>query len=457
MQTLTSTKLSESVPGPHEDFLLGSMRAIRRDRLKFVLDMALQYRDVVKFHIAYIPIVQINHPEGIQRVLQDNNRNYHKGFDMVPTLEMTLGHGLLTNEGESWLHQRRLMSPVFHHHNVESFGELMTRMASAHIAQWETRAQARQPLNLAPDMMQLTLDIVTHALFGADVTNQFPRIGEAINVMLRDAILRFDLPFYPPPAVPTPHNRRFRRAMATLNQVIYGIINERRLHPTGTNDLLNLLLNARDEETGAQMDDKQLRDEVITLFLAGHETTANWLAWAFYLLAQHPDVEARVRQELVQTLDARVPTVADLPSLAYTRRMLDETLRLYPSAWILNRVALESDEICGYPIPARSFVAISPYVMHHHPKYWDNPERFDPDRFAPEREAHRPRFVYFPFGSGPRLCIGRGFAQVEAQLVLATILQKCRLTLAPGADVGMEPLVTLRPRGGLPMMVDWNG
>ncbi len=444
----------KSIPGPRGLPLLGVMPALRRDRLQFVLDMATQYGDVVKFKVLNISLIQVNHPDAIQHVLQDNNKNYHKGFEAFPTLEMTLGHGLLTNEGESWLKQRRLMAPVFHQRNIERMGEMMTRRALEMFeTRWTSAARHGETLNVAGEMMSLTLDIVTDALFSSSVSAQANAVGQAVSVLLQDVTLRFDFPFYPRPNIPTPHNRAYTRSVKELNNIIYGFIRERREHPNGHHDLLQLLLDAQDQESGEGMNDKQLRDELITLFIAGHETTANLLAWTFYLLSQHPEVEARLHNEIDSVLNGRTPTANDLHNLSYTRRVLDETLRLYPPAWIINRTNLADDELCGYKIPARSFLAISPFVMHRHPAYWDNPAKFDPDRFLPERAKQYHRYIYFPFGGGPRLCIGKGFAQVEAQLILAALAQRCRLTLAENARVEMQAVATLRPKGGLFMNV----
>jgi cytochrome P450 len=444
----------QTIPGPRGIPLLGVIPEIRRDRLKFVLDMAVQYGDVAQYNVLNVTLYQINHPDAIQSVLQENNKNYYKGFDAIPTLDMTLGKGLLTNEGDAWLKQRRLMSPVFHHRNIEAMGDMMTRRATAmYETRWAPAARDGQTVNIAAEMMQLTLDIVADALFSANVSDKAKAVGDAVTVLTEDATLRFDFPVYPQPKIPTPHNRAFVRSLKELNQIIYGLVNERRAHPNGHHDLLQLLLDARDPDTGEAMSDKQLRDELITLFIAGHETTANLLTWTFYLLSQHPDAAAQARAEVDAGLNGRTPTANDLPSLPYTRRVLDEALRLYPPAWILNRQNLAEDELCGYKIPAHSFVALSPYVMHRHPKYWDAPETFDPDRFLPERAQARHRFVYFPFGGGPRLCIGKGFAQVEAHLILVALLQRCTWTLAPHARVEPQALITLRPKYGLPMQV----
>jgi cytochrome P450 len=279
-------------------------------------------------------------------------------------------------------------------------------------------------------------------------------VAQAVTTLIEDIGYRFAVPFYPPPRVPTPRNRRHRLALAALDHAIYEIIAARRRGDTSGDDLLGLLIDVRDEQSGEGMSDRQLRDEVITLFVAGHETTAVALAWAWHLLAEHPGAAERVRAELAGALGDRAPATADLPQLPYARMVIDEAMRLYPPAWITNRQAIADDEICGYHIPAGAIVLISPYVMHRHPAYWENPERFDPERFTPERSAGRPHYAYFPFGGGPRQCIGKGLALMEAQLILGAVAQRFRLGHVPGHVVEPQALVTLRPRGGLPMIVE---
>jgi len=291
-------------------------------------------------------------------------------------------------------------------------------------------------------------------LFSAKVTDETNAIGQAITTIMGNIEFRYVVPFYPSVSVPTPRNRRHLAALRTLDQIVYGILHERRRHPRPADrsgDLLSLLIEARDEETGEGMSDKQLRDEVLTLFVAGHESTANALAWTFYLLSQHPEAERRLRAELAEALAGGTPTVADLPNLPYTRMVIEESMRLYPPAWIMIRSAVADDEICGYRIPANATVLISPYVIHRLPAFWEAPAEFDPERFTPERSAGRPPFAYFPFGGGPHQCIGKGYALQAAQLILATVAQRFRLRLAPGQAVEPQALLTLRPRGGLPM------
>jgi cytochrome P450 len=346
------------------------------------------------------------------------------------------------------------MQPAFHRQRIAAFGELMTDATLKMLDRWEPST----PVDVAARMTRLTLDIATGALFHAHVGEEPETIARAVTTLLQEVNYRFEVPFYPPLGVPTPRNRRLRAAVRALDRAMYSIIEDHRRAGEGEGDLLSLLMEARDEETGQAMSDRQLRDEVITLFIAGHETTANALAWTFYLLAKHPQAEERLRDELDGVLgtggDRQPPTVADLPRLPYARIVVEEAMRLYPPAWITDRQALAEDEIRGHRIPKGAHIVISPYVTHRLPDLWEDPETFDPERFSPERSAGRARYAYFPFGGGPRQCIGKGMALVEAQLILATVAHRYRLRLASDRPVEPEALVTLRPRDGLPMVVE---
>jgi cytochrome P450 len=300
-------------------------------------------------------------------------------------------------------------------------------------------------------MMRLTLGMAGKTLFSMDLSNEADEVGRAAATVIQYANDRFTRLLPLPTNIPTPHNRRFWKALRTLDTVVQGIIDVRRREEKDAGDLLSMLLLARDEETGEGMNDQQLRDEVRAFILAGHETTAAALAWTWYLLAQHPHIEHRLHTELVTVLDGRSPTFEDLPKLTYTKMVLEESMRLYPPGWGFERRAVADDEIGGYHIPADSLVLISPYVTHRHSAFWEDPERFDPERFTPEPLAGRPRYTYFPFGGGPRQCIGNEFAIVQCQLIIAMVAQTYRLRLVPGHPVEPEPSVTLRPRHGLLM------
>ena len=448
--TIDETKLTAQVPpGPRGNVVLGSIGDIYRDRLRFVLDVAGTYGDVARYRVAHMRMYQVSSPEGVGRILHDNHRNYSKDVATFGTLRLFLGNGLFTSDGDFWRRQRRLAQPAFHRRRVAAFGGLMTDATLEMLDHWRPLADRGQPLDVGAEFSRLTMEVVTRALFSTSVEGDISTIGRAIATLLDDVTFRFTFPFYPPLRVPTPRNRRFLAARAALDEVVYGIISGRRRSPGEHDDLLALLMEARDEDSGEGMSDKQLRDEVITLFLAGHETTANALTWASYLLSTHVDVARRLKAEVDEELEGRVPTASDVANLPYTRMVIDETLRLYPPAWITNRRAIEDDMVSGYQIPAGAIVSISPYVTHRDPALWENPEGFDPDRFSLERAAGRPHYAYFPFGGGPRQCIGKGFALMEATLVLALLYQRCKMHLVPGRKVETEALATLRPRYGM--------
>lgn len=435
-------------PGRRGHLLWGSMFEFQRDPLRFIREVTNNYGDVVRYRMGHMIWYQANHPDGVRRVLQENNRNYGKGTLTLGILKPVLGEGLLTSEGDLWRRQRRLMQPVFHRRSVAAFGEIMTRETLAMLDRW----RPGEPLDVAAEMSRLTLNVVTGALFHSHAGDEPEVIGRAVGTLVEEISYRFQVPIYPPRYVPTRRNRRMNAAQQTIDRAVYRIIQERRAG-TDAEDLLSLLMHTRDKETGEAMSDRQLRDEAITLYLAGHETTANALAWTFYLLARNPEAEHRLRAELNEALGEALPTAGDLPSLPYARMVVEEAMRLYPPVWITNRQAVAEDEICGYHVPADQIVMVCPYVLHRHPNYWERPEEFDPERFASGQVRDRPRFAYFPFGGGPRQCIGRDMALVEAQLILATVLQRYRLQLANDRAVEPVPAVTLRPKGGLPMIV----
>ena len=416
----------------------------RRDPLKFLRWAAREYGDVVRFDAWPFIVHVLHHPDHIKHVLQDNNRNYWKG-NLMRRVKPLIGEGLFTSEGDFWRRQRRLAQPAFHHQRIEGFVTLMSTAGARMLDGWETAAAQGSPIDLMEQMSRVTLRVVGQALFGVDLIGEAAGVGRAMLSALQFVSEEAFSLFQSWLIVPTPRNLRFRRARAALDRVVFDIIDRRR-SAGGGDDLLAMLMAARDEETGEGMSARQLRDEIMTLMLAGHETTAVTLAWACLLLAQHPEVGDSVRCEVAKVLGGRAPELADLPRLELTRRVIDETLRLYPPVAVISRETYAADEIDGYAIPAKSGVMLSPYVTHRHPAFWDDPERFDPERFTPEQVAARPRFAYFPFSGGPRLCIGNEFALMEAQILLAMIMQRYRVEVAPGHTVQHEIRVTLRPR-----------
>jgi cytochrome P450 len=440
----------KAAPGPRGHLLLGSARDIQRDPLRFGLAMTQRYGDIVRIRLLLWPAYLVNHPDGVKHVLQENQQNYNKDLYPYQIFKPLLGRGLVTNDGKSWLHQRRLMQPAFHRKRLAAFGSLMTDATVMMLDRWQDFAERAQQLDIAAEMLRLTLRIVGQALFNIDLSDETRIVGQAlitVNKLLSDYIYA---PF-PPLNVPTSRNRLIQTAFRTLDQVVQGIINQRRQQNMDTDDLLSMLLSVRDEETGQGMNDQQVRDEVMTLLIAGYETVSTALVWTWYLLSQYPEMEHRLHSELDIVLRGDQPTVEHLAVLTYTRMVIEEALRLYPPAWIFGRKAIAEDKIGGYFIPANSMILLSPYMTHRHPAFWEHPEVFDPERFTPERSAGRPHFAYFPFGGGPRMCIGSNFALMEMQLILATVAQHYKLRLVPGHTVEPEALLSLRPRYGLRM------
>lgn len=434
-------------PGPKPHFLIGNMPLASRDPLTVFSGWAKQYGDMFYYRAAWIQVYFLNHPELIEAVLVRNYQNFLKDH-VIRKSRWFFGDGLLTNEGESWLRQRRLAQPAFHRERIAAYGRIMTDYAGQMLDRWESG----QSLDIHQEMMQLTLRIVVRALFNVEA-EQIGALSRAMNVMMQQTTgLRLLLP---PVAryLPTPAMIAFRSSVGQLDQTVYGIIASQRKSATDCGDLLSMLMQARDED-GGRMTDKQLRDEVMTFLLAGHETTALALTWTWYLLSQHATIEEKLQEELDRVLDGRTPEYSDLPSLVYTERIIKESMRLYPPAWSLARTVISPFELRGYTIPAGANVVMSQWIMHRDPRYFPDPEQFDPDRWQPERTQKLPRFAYFPFGGGPRQCIGNSFAMMEAILLLAAIAQRFRLSACSDEALTPVPSFTLRPRNGLRMRLD---
>jgi cytochrome P450 len=434
-------------PGPKGKLLGGNFTAFRRNALSYLQAASREYGDVVYFRFGPQDVFFLNHPDYVKDVLVTHHQSFMKGRALQRAKRL-LGEGLLTSEGEFHRRQRRLAQPAFHRARIASYGEVMTAYATRASARWHDG----ETLDISQEMMRLTLAIVGKTLFDADVEAEADEIGAALTAVMElfDFLL---LPFSELlEKLPLPHVRRFRRAKGRLDETIYRIIEERRRSGGDRGDLLSMLLSARDEEgDGEQMTDLQVRDEVMTLFLAGHETTANALTWTWYLLSENPETEAKLREELKTVLDGRVPTVEDVPRLSYTEMVLAESMRLYPPAWAIGRLALKDHELGEFTIPAKSLVLLSPYVTHRDARFFEEPERFDPERWTPvEREA-RPQFAYFPFGGGPRRCIGESFAWMEGVLLIATLAGRWRMRLVPNQKVEPLAVITLRAKHGMRM------
>ena len=439
-------------PGPKGLPLVGSLGAFRaQGPLDFWFRLWQDYGDVARAQIGPQTLLQFVRPEHIHHILVKNKDNYIKGLSH-DALRVPLGNGILTAEGELWRRQRRLMSPTYTPRAVVRFAGIMLDATSRMLARWR-EIPAGTPIAINLEMMRLAMSVISRSIFTVDIGEDFTEAGQALTQILDFASQRSVSLLTLPLSVPTPGNQRLNRALTTIDQFLYGIIADRRQQAPG-DDLLSLLLEMRDEETGEGMSEKQLRDEVLITFFAGHETTAQLLTWAWYLFSQYPEVEERFHAELEEKLGGRAPGADDLEELTYTRMIVDEILRLYSPVALMARDALEGDEVGGYQVPAGSIVTLSPYVTHRHPDFWERPLDFNPDHFAPEQVETRPRYAYYPFGAGPRICLGKHFALLEGMLVLAEVGQRYRPTLVPGQEIKPRWSGTLRPESDVMMVLE---
>ncbi len=439
--------------GPAPVSLWRMLRGDKADPLERWLGIQREHGAVARYRYGPFDTFFISDAEGVRRVLQENVPNYTKDHPSYAMIRRLVGNGLLTSEGGFWLRQRRLAQPAFHRERIAAMAEAMTAAALETADGWERLASGGEPFSMLKEMSKLTLRIVGHALFGTGLEERAARVGASWDVLNRQMLERFDAMRLLPPILPTRYDREFREARRAMLQVVDEIIAARRAgEARDRGDLLSMLMAARDEESGEGMTDAQLRDEVVTMVLAGHETTAITLAWVWALLDADSGVRERLDHELQQVLGGRAPTAADVPKLVWTRAVIDETLRLFPPAYILNRRVLADDVVCGHRVHAKGVVVITPLVLHRHPGYWERPEVFQPERFLDaDAEQRRPRFAYMPFSGGPRQCIGNNFALLEAVLVLATLAQRFRATLVDDRLPDPEYLTTMRPKGGVPM------
>jgi cytochrome P450 len=429
---------------------LRALREWRRDPIGLLQRVAAG-GDVQRLRLPRLDAWLLNHPDVIREVLVSGHHDFMKG----PTIQASkrlLGESLLTSEGDFHRRHRRLIQPIFHHDRMESYGPVMVERADRTADRWRDG----DVVDVHQEMTRLTLSIVGEALFGSDVESDEARhIGAAMTETF-DNFGRIFSPLFPLLVrLPVPAMRRFHRARALLDATIARMIRDRRRGGTSGQDLLSLLLRAREDGAGG-MTDEQVRDEAMTLFLAGHETTAVALTWTWYLLSTHPEVEAGLHDEFDRVLGGASPWPGDLSRLEYTQMVLREAMRMYPPAWAIGRRALAEHPVDGRVIPARAVIVVSPYLVHHDPRWWPEPERFRPERWA-EEDLSRPRLAYLPFGAGPRMCIGEPFAWMEAMVVLATLAARWRLCLVPDQRVEFQPAVTLRPKHGIRMTVRRRG
>lgn len=438
-------------PGPSGSLLVGVYPQFLRNPAEFLLRTSREYGDLVYFKLGPQHIYLLNRPDYVQEVLVTNAGNFMKSR-ILQRAKALLGEGLLTSEGQAHLRQRRMVQPAFYRDRLPGYARVMAECSEGMQSRWREGSQ----FDIAQEMMRLTLAIVGRTLFSADVEKDAAKIGEAMTAVL-GMFNKMLMPFADLlELLPLRSVRKAEEAREFLDATIYGMIEERRRSGEDRGDLLSLLLAASDDEdkTATRMTNRQVRDEAMTLFLAGHETTAVALTWACYLLSQHPDVERKLHEELAEVAGSRDIEWQDVPNLRYTEMVLAETMRLYPPAWAVGRMATSYTRIYNYGLPAGSICILSPYAMHRNARYWPEPDRFDPERWTPELREERPKFSYFPFGGGARVCIGERFAWMEATIVLASVYRKWKLKLAPGQKVEIHPQITLRPRGAVQMIAE---
>lgn len=435
----TAPGITQWIPLP-----IGQLAKLHRDLTGFQLQLRERYGDIVRVRAGPILMHYLYHPEHIKRVFQDRQKVYQRGWQ-YRLLGRLLGQGMIVTDGDIWLRQRRLTQPAFHRQRLPGYVDMMADVTAEAISRWEQLVG--QPLDLEAEMSRLTLAIICRTMFGRIVGDEAEIVRHSFHSMKNYLQMRLNRPFSSLPVwFPTPSARRFRASMKALDRIVFSIIEARRASQRDAGDLLSMLLLARDDETGEQMDDRQLRDQVLTFFIAGHETTAVALTWTWFLLASHPQCMQQVTREVGEVLGPRRPHPEDLLRLNYTRMAIEESMRLYPPVHTLVRTPTEDDEIDGFRIPAGSNVIVSQYVTHRHPDFWDRPDEFNPSRFEPQQAAERPKYAYFPFIGGPHQCIGAEFAMLEACLIVGMLLQKFELELMPGQDIQCQASLALLPR-----------
>jgi cytochrome P450 len=441
---------TKTIPQVKGDFFLGNIRQLKANSFQAFCAWQRDYGDLVSFRLATRQFYLFSHPDLVEQALIKHSDVFVKIYDpKQPTgLALVLGQGLVTSRGKLWQHQRRLMQPVFQRRNLTALQAQIILAGHNMLSRWR-QLGAGAELNLSKEMMRLTLEVITQTMFSASVLDKIEQIANALETVLRYAAKSVMNPLLPPLYIPTAANRKFNQAIAVLDAVIYGIIEQRRSSASAHNDLLDMLLNARDD-SGDSMSDLQIRDEVLTIFSAGHETTSNLLSWTLYLLARHPTVLNKLRQELNAVLQGGTPNAEQIQQLVYTRAVLNESLRLRPPAAVMMRKVSKNIELDGYSLKAGRIAIFSIYNLHHHPEFWPQPEQFDPERFLNNESR---RFSHMPFGAGERICIGSHFAMLESQLLLSMIVQHFDLQLLNNVEADIEMAVALRPKGGIPVLI----
>ena len=432
-------------PGPKGKLITGVMREFNNDTLGFIERCQRDYGDVVRSRFLYLYAYFLYNPADIETLLSTNAKSYRKARSLrSPFFHRLVGNGLVTSEGDFWRRQRRLAQPAFHRQRISSYGDIMVEYAQRAIAKWNDREER----DIAREMTRLTLEIVVKTLFNSDVSNDADHVGAMLSQIVKPFASQATLKWIADNRLPTPGHYQYFNAVSQIDAVVFRIIAERRASGSDEGDLLSMLLQAQDED-GSQMTDAQLRDEVMTLFLAGHETTALALSWSWYLLATHPEAEQKFHAELEEVLDGREPDVADLPQLRYAEAIAKEAMRLYPPAYAVGREAIEDTELGGYVVPRKTQLFAFQWVTHRDPRYFERPNEFVPERWASESIQNLPKYAYFPFGGGPRQCIGNYFAMMEIVLLLATIGQRFEFSMLEGRPVEVLPVLSLRPKNGI--------
>ena len=444
---MSAIKTSKLPPGPKTKIPLGHLFSFRRDSIGFLRKIAKEYGDIVHFKIGPIRIVLLNHPDYIKEVLTTQHRNFVKGRPLEMAKEL-LGEGLLTSEGEFHKHQSRLIQPAFHRNMLESYAGAMTKCTTRLMDDWEETMR----VDIKEEMTKLSITIAGQTLFNSDIEQEAQEINQALDTAT-SLFGRIPLPFSEwLLKIPLPGTRRFYKAKARLDKTIHRMIDERRRNNTDRGDLLSLLLRSQDEKSnGERMSDQQVRDEAITLFLTAFDTTSTALTWTLYLLSQNPEAEAELHEELDLLLNGRIPTVEDYSKLKYTRMVFGESMRMYPPSYVIPRQAVEDFPIDKYIVPRGTIILMSPYLIHHDPRFHPDPEKFSPHAWDEHSHSLNSKYEYFPFSRGPRSCIGEPFAWMQGILVLATIAQSWRIKLVPGHPVELLPLINLRPKYGMMM------
>lgn len=434
-------------PGPKGSLIMGVMRDFNRDTLGFITRLR-EYGDVVRSRFLYVQAYFLYNPNDIESLLTTNAKSYRKAQSLrSPFFHRLVGNGLVTSEGDFWRRQRRLAQPAFHRQRISSYGDVMVKYAERAIDTWK----AGEHRDVARDMTRLTLEIVVKTLFNSDVSNDADHIGQILSGLVKPFASQATVKWILDNRLPTPGHRRYFNAVSEIDRIVFRIIAERRASGYDEGDLLSMLLDAQDDD-GTQMTDQQLRDEVMTLFLAGHETTALALSWSWYLLATHPEAEKEFHAELEDVLGGRAPNVSDLPKLKYTEMIVKESMRLYPPAYAVGREAIEETEIGGFRVPKRTQLFAFQWVTHRDARYFEEPDAFKPERWINGDPS--PKYAYFPFGGGPRQCIGNYFAMMEVVLLMATIGQRFRFKLDPEHKVEVLPVLSLRPRNGIKVILE---